>query len=48
MESLAGLFAPIRFASMILLSATSKMIYASANVIKTSEKTTVFCKYFYG
>ena len=24
------------------------MIYASANVIKRAEKTTVFCKYFYG
>jgi len=27
---------------MILLSAKNKMIYASANVIKTHEKTTFF------
>jgi hypothetical protein len=34
------------FTVMIFLSAKNKMIYASANVLKTSEKTTFFACIF--
>jgi len=48
MESLDDFVMLIRFAIMIKLSAKSKMIFASANVIKTCEKTTIIFRYFYG
>jgi hypothetical protein len=46
-KSLADFETPIHVAVMFSLSATSKMIYASANVMNTLEKTTVFYEYFY-